>query len=89
MEVFASDNIYNSKFPKTSEMKHRYKETEGGLDVMCEIMERITSEEIGKVNKLNAILLKNKRYDDLQRTTEDLEFQEKLMRELLPEDIFE
>lgn len=56
---------------------------------MCEIMERITSEEIGKVNKLNAILLKNKRYDDLQRTTEDLEFQEKLMRELLPEDIFE
>lgn len=22
MEVFASDNIYNSKFPKTSEMKH-------------------------------------------------------------------
>ena len=70
-------------------MKHRYKETEGGLDVMCEIMERITSEEIGKVNKLNAILLKNKRYDDLQRTTEDLEFQEKLMRELLPEDIFE
>lgn len=89
MEVFASDDIYNSKFPKTSEMKHRYKETEGGLDVMCEIMERITSEEIGKVNKLNAILLKNKRYDDLQRTTEDLEFQEKLMRELLPEDIFE
>lgn len=89
MKVFASDNIYNSKFPKTSEMKHRYKETEGGLDVMCEIMERITSEEIGKVNKLNAILLKNKRYDDLQRTTEDLEFQEKLMRELLPEDIFE
>lgn len=51
---------------------------------MCEIMERITTEERNRINKLNAILLKNKRYDDLQRTTEDHEFQEKLMKELLP-----
>lgn len=84
MELFVDDNAYNSKFPITSNSKYRYKETEGGLNIMCEIMERITSEEISKVNKLNAILLKNKRYDDLQRTTEDQEFQKKLIMELLP-----
>jgi predicted transposase/invertase (TIGR01784 family) len=30
MEVFTEDQTYNEKFPKTSEGKHRYKETEGG-----------------------------------------------------------
>ncbi len=29
MEVFVNDNAYNSKFPKTSDGKRRYKETEG------------------------------------------------------------
>lgn len=56
---------------------------------MCEIMERITTEEINKINKLNAILLKNKRYDDLKRATEDPEFQEKLIAELLPEEFID
>lgn len=51
---------------------------------MCEIMERITANERKRINKLNAILLKDKRYDDLQRATEDYEFQEKLLNELLP-----
>lgn len=89
MEVFVDDNAYNSKFPKTSDIKHRYKKTEGGLNVMCEIMERITAEEINRINKLNSILLKNKRYDDLQRSTEDHEFQEKLITELLPKEIID
>lgn len=84
MEIFVNDNVYNSKFPKTSGGKHRYKETEGGLNAMCEIMERITANERKRINKLNAILLKDKRYDDLQRATEDYEFQEKLLNELLP-----
>ena len=52
MELFVNDNAYNSKFPKTSDGKHRYKETEGGLSTMCEIMERITADEINKINKL-------------------------------------
>ena len=56
---------------------------------MCEIMERITAEERNRINKLNAILLKYKRYDDLQRATEDPEFQEKLMRELLSEEVID
>lgn len=54
---------------------------------MCEIMERLTAEERNRINKLNVILLKNKRYDDLQRAAEDHEFQEKLIKELLPEEI--
>ena len=84
MEIFVEDEAYNSKFPITSNIKHRYKKTEGGLNIMCEIMERITAEEINKINKLNAILLKSKRYDDLQRATEDNEFQKNLIKELLP-----
>jgi predicted transposase/invertase (TIGR01784 family) len=44
MEVFVNDNSYNDKFPKTSSIKHRYKETEGGLDSMCEILEELTTE---------------------------------------------
>lgn len=87
MDVFVNDNVYNNKFPKTSDGKHRYKETEGGIKAMCEIMERLTTEEINKINKLNAILLKEKRYDDLERATEDPEFQEKLMEELLPREL--
>lgn len=35
----------NNKFPKASGGKHRYKETEGGLNAMCEIMEKIAKEE--------------------------------------------
>jgi hypothetical protein len=44
MEVFVDDHVYNDKFPKTSEGKHRYKETEGGLSVMCGISEKIRME---------------------------------------------
>jgi uncharacterized protein YihD (DUF1040 family) len=45
MEVFVDDAAYNDKFPKTSDSKYRYKETEGGLSAMCEIMEKIAKEE--------------------------------------------
>jgi hypothetical protein len=44
MEVFVKDDAYNSKFPKTSDGKRRYKETEKGVNAMCEIMERLTTE---------------------------------------------
>jgi predicted transposase/invertase (TIGR01784 family) len=45
MSVFTEDNAYNNKFPKTSEGKHRYKTTEGGKKIMCDIMEKIASKE--------------------------------------------
>jgi sugar-specific transcriptional regulator TrmB len=37
-----------------------------------------------RLNKLNAILIKDKRYDDLERSTEDKDFQNKLLDELVP-----
>ena len=71
MEVFVDDAAYNSKFPVTSGSKRRYKETEKGQQRMCEIMEKINEETRLRINQLNAILIKSKRYDDLERTTYD------------------
>ena len=44
MEVFVNDEVYNNKFPVTSDKKRCYKETEGGLSIMCEIMEKLNDE---------------------------------------------
>ena len=85
MKVFVDDAAYNSKFPVTSGSKRRYKTTEEGQQVMCEIMEKINEETRLRINKLNAILIKSKRYDDLERTTYDTDYQEQLLIELVPE----
>lgn len=78
-------------FPVTSGSKRRYKETEEGQQVMCEIMERLnreTEQETRlRINQLNAILIKSKRYDDLERTTYDSDYQEQLLIELVPEKV--
>jgi hypothetical protein len=60
MEVFTEDQTYNEKFPKTSEGKYRYKETEGGLEVMCEISEKIRMEGL-KEGEAQIILNMNKK----------------------------
>ncbi len=63
MEVFVEDAAYNSKFPVTSGSKRRYKETEEGQQVMCEIMEKIRNEGRiegeTRINTLNSILIVN------------------------------
>ena len=99
MEVFVDDAAYNSKFPITSGSKRRYKETEEGQQVMCEIMEKIAKEERNegriegriegetRINTLNAILINLNRLDDLKRAATDKNFQMQLMIELLPEDM--
>ncbi len=95
MEVFVDDAAYNSKFPVTSGSKRRYKTTEEGQQVMCEIMERIAKEERNegrlegetRINTLNAILINLNRFDDLKRAATDKDFQMQLMIELLPEDM--
>ena len=91
MEVFVNDEAYNNKFPITSGSKRRYKETEEGQQVMCEIMERIAKEEReeGKalINKLNSILIDLDRFDDVKRAAKDKEYQMQLMIELLPEEM--
>ncbi len=98
MEVFVKDSAYNPKFPITSRLKHRYKETEEGQEKMCEIIEKIRSESKlegriegkiegkARVNQLNQILIQLKRYHDLERATIDPSFQTQLMEELLPEE---
>ncbi len=92
MKVFVDDEAYNDKFPITSESKRRYKETEEGQQIMCDIMERIAKEERKQgrkegrkeINKLNAILIERNRFDDLKRAAIDYDYQVQLMMELLP-----
>ena len=102
MEVFVDDGAYNHKFPITSDRKRRYKETEVGQKVMCEIMEKIAKEERDegrnegriegriegetRINTLHSILINMNRFDDLKRAVVDKEFQMQLMVELLPEE---
>jgi hypothetical protein len=49
---------------------------EGKIEGKIETTERL--------NKLNSILLSNNRFDDLKRSTEDKNFQDKLLDELVP-----
>ena len=39
------------------------------------------------VNKLNSILINMKRFDDLERSANDADYQEQLMIELLPKEM--
>jgi hypothetical protein len=39
-----------------------------------------------RINKLNAILIENNMYDDLMRSTTDVEFQAQLLAEFVPHD---
>ena len=101
MDVFVSDNVYNDKFPLTSAGKRRYKETEEGQEIMCEIMERLNTEareeglEVGRdmgrsemqgeINALNIRLISENRIDDLRRAATDIAYQSQLLRELFPQ----
>lgn len=50
MKVFTDNDTYDNRFPKTSEIKHSLKNTEGGLKKMCDIMETINKESIFQNN---------------------------------------
>lgn len=62
---------------------------------MCEIMEKLCSEAKlegwaegqAHINKLNAMLIDAGRYDDLKRSTTDVDYQTLLIQELLPEEL--
>ncbi|WP_026492836.1 hypothetical protein [Butyrivibrio sp. XPD2002] len=47
--------------------------------VITEVTEMVTD----SINRLNAILIEDGRFDDLKKATEDLKYQRKLMEELL------
>lgn len=92
MDVFVKDDAYNDKFLVTSSIKRRFKETEEGQRVMCEIIEKLCNEAEAegwakgqdRINKLNAMLIDAGRYDDLKRSTTDVDYQTMLIHELLP-----
>lgn len=96
--MFVEDNAYNDKFPVTSGIKRRFKETEEGQKIICEIMEKLCSEakaeglaegqaHINKLNKLNEMLIDAGRYDDLKRSTTDVDYQTLLIHEFFPEEM--
>ena len=48
MKVFSQDAIYDNKFPKISARKRKFKETEEGVNQMCEIIERNRQEALAQ-----------------------------------------
>ena len=85
MKVFTEDHVYNSRFPETSSMKHHYKETERGIEIMCDIVQKIADEEreegmtdtVSVMNKL----IESGRTEDMQRALKDRDYLHKLVRE--------
>jgi hypothetical protein len=77
--------------------KELYKKLKEEFD-MCQALQELMKDEIDekinvnvdnateRLNKLIDILLKAKRYDDLERSTKDKEFQNKLLDELVPKE---
>lgn len=55
MEVFVDDNVYNNKFPITSDRKRRYKETEEGHQIMSDFAEIFRREGIAEGAALTLI----------------------------------
>ena len=51
MKVFTEGDCYNDKFPKTSNIKRRYKETEGGIREMSGLIEQLKLEWISEGEK--------------------------------------
>lgn len=45
MSCFTKKEVINPKFPKLSKEVHRLKETEGGLNAVCEVMEKYINDE--------------------------------------------
>ena len=93
MRVFVEDDAYSEKFPVTSAMKRRYKQTEEGKQIMGGVIEKFKeegrlegrTEERERINRLNVLLMDSGRLEDMKHAAENAEFQQKLMGELLPE----
>ncbi len=87
MKIFTSETAYNTKkFPFTSANKYRYKETEDGIQAMCEIVEKLKQESIKEINELNLRLIDENRLDDLRRAATDHEYQQQLLDEYFPKE---
>lgn len=65
MSCFLAERVDNPKFPELSSEVKRLKETEGGLDVMCDIMEKYNQEAVDK-NERKRIKIMAEKGSDLK-----------------------
>ena len=93
MEVFTKDDAYNPKFPETSSLKKHYKETERGIEIMSDIVEKIREE--GRAEGLaegrvegsqDAFFVLNKlqnsgRTEDIQKALNDKNYLDRLIQQ--------
>lgn len=91
MQYFKTADPDDMSQGNLSKRVHFLKCEEGGYEIMCEISEKIfeegraegktEGEKIGeeRINRLNTFLLQEKRFEDLERSICDKEFQEQLM----------
>jgi hypothetical protein len=53
-------------------------------EVTEKVTKEVTDDVTSRINSLNSILIRSNRLDDLERSTKDKDFQEKLLNELVP-----
>ena len=91
MQYFKTADPEDMSQGDLSKRIHFLKCEEGGYEIMCEVSEKIFAEgraegktegeKIGeeRINRLNTFLLQEKRFEDLERSICDKEFQKQLM----------
>lgn len=65
MSCFLAETVNNPKFPELSKEVKRLKETKGGLDIMCDIMEQYNQEAVDK-NERKRIKIMAKKGSDVE-----------------------
>lgn len=65
MSCFLAETVNNPKFPELSKEVKRLKETKGGLDIMCDIMEQYNQEAVDK-NERKRIKIMAKKGSDVK-----------------------
>lgn len=79
MSCFLAETVNNPKFPELSKEVKRLKETEGGLDVMCDIMEQYNQEAVDKEIRQRIIKMAKKGFqtkdiaDVYDKTVDEIE----------------
>ena len=94
MQVFTVDGEYNEKFPVTSSLKNRLKNTEEGVKEMSSVIEKFYGDELkeAKIDERNKIssllnkLVRENRNDDIKRISEDYAYRDKLLNEMFPQE---
>ncbi|MDE7246817.1 MAG: Rpn family recombination-promoting nuclease/putative transposase [Lachnospiraceae bacterium] len=88
MDCFTEKKVENRNFPAVTERFRELKETEGGADAVCEIVEKLVEEgraegrEEGaeRMAKLMDVLLFNGLIEDMKKVTKDKMYRESLYK---------